>query len=459
MQLGAIIEKGLVDWQIVQQVNGKAEISLEGSFYSQDQLHEPKVWVRIVKEDTGDLVLSWQASEDLGQDKWKITLRDVPTGGLYRIETCLNEGNSRVFEWAMRGDIIHHVGVGDIYVIAGQSNSAGYGKDPIYDPPELGVHLLKNSGNWDVASHPMNESTGTIHEVNRETANPGHSPYLSFAKQLKRELGYPIGLIQASLGGSPLSAWNPEENGVLYRSMINTINLQVGKVKGILWYQGCSDAAEGLCDTYLSRFNRMVSHLREDLKDENLPILTVQLNRLVTPSSEMTDRCWGKVREQQRQATKQINGVFIIPTTDCSLSDLIHNSSAANMIIGERLARAALNNIYGRNFISRAPDITSVKKLASDSILLTFDNVFNRLYAFEVGAEDLPFAVEDEKGFANIKSYELSNYNEITITLQRKLGERCKVHGVYEQNPKGVIPIDFVSHLPILSFYNVEVNK
>lgn len=458
MKLGAIIEKGLVDWQIIQQVDGKAKISLEGSWYSTEQLREPKVWVRIVREDTGELVLPWQVSENLPQGKWQIILKDVPAGGLYRIETCLNEGNSRVFEWAIRGDMIHHIGVGDIFVIAGQSNSAGYGKDPIYDPPELGVHLLKNSGRWDMASHPMNESTGTIHEENRETANPGHSPYICFAKQLKRELCYPIGLVQASLGGSPLNAWNPEESGVLYKSMINTINLQVGKVKGVLWYQGCSDAAEGLCDTYLSRFKTMVFHIRKDLKDENLPIITVQLNRLVTPSSKNSDRCWGKMRESQRQATKQMDNVFIIPTTDCTLSDLIHNSSAANMVIGERLARVALNSIYGRNFVSKAPDIVSARKLSRDSILLTFDNVYNRLYAFEVGTENLPFAVEDEKGFVSIKSYELSSYNEITITLHRELGKSCKVHGAYEQNPKGVIPIDFASHLPMLSFYEVGVS-
>jgi sialate O-acetylesterase len=458
MQLGAVIEKGLVDWQIVQQEEEKAVLSLEGSWYSPEKLHEPRVWVRIVKEDTGDLVLPWQVSEDLGHGKWQITLRDVPIGGLYRIETCLNQGNSKIFEWGIRGDMRHHIGVGDIYVIAGQSNSAGYGKDPIYDPPELGIHLLKNSGRWDMASHPMNESTETIHEVNRETANPGHSPYLSFAKQLKRELRYPIGLIQASLGGSPLSAWNPEEDGILYNSMINTINSQGGKVKGVLWYQGCSDAAEGLCDTYLRRFKTMISHIREDMKDETFPILAVQLNRLVTPSNEISDRCWGKVREAQRQAAKQINNVFIIPTTDCTLSDLIHNSSAANMVIGERLGRLALNEISGKNTVSKAPDITSARKLASDSILLTFENVYNRLYAFEVGVENLPFAVEDINGFVNIKSYELSNYNEITITLDRELGENCKVHGAYAQNPKGIMPVDFASHLPILSFYDVEVN-
>ena len=108
----------------------------------------------------------------------------------------------------------------------------------------------------------MNESTNTLHEENRENANPGHSPYLSFARQLKRELGYPIGLLQASLGGSPLSAWNPEEDGVLYRNMMNIINSQ--GIEGILWYQGCSDAQEELCDTYLNRFKSMFLHIRKD---------------------------------------------------------------------------------------------------------------------------------------------------------------------------------------------------
>lgn len=43
-------------------------------------------------------------------------------------------------------DTIHHIGVGDLYVIAGQSNAAGYGKDSIYNPSEIEVHLLRNRG-------------------------------------------------------------------------------------------------------------------------------------------------------------------------------------------------------------------------------------------------------------------------------------------------------------------------
>ena len=326
MRIGAVIEKGPMDWQILQQVQGKADIRLSGGWSFGERIDTPKVYARIVDENTGESVVPWQPAEDTGGDRWEITIKDVPAGGLYRIETCLDQSSGKVLEWAIRGDMIHHVGIGDVYVITGQSNSAGYGKDPVYDPPEIGVHLLKNNGKWDLASHPMNESTGTLHEENREAGNPGHSPYLSFAKYLKRELAYPIGLIQASLGGSPLSAWNPEENGILYRCMMNIIASQGGRIKGVLWYQGCSDTSKDLSETYPDRFKSMVAHLRKDLKEDSLPILTVQLNRYVAPSNETADRCWGMIREVQRQAWKRIPGVFLITATPSTLSDAIHIS-------------------------------------------------------------------------------------------------------------------------------------
>ena len=41
------------------------------------------------------------------------------------IETCMNQNDNKVIEWGIRGDMIHHVGIGDLYIITGQSNSAG----------------------------------------------------------------------------------------------------------------------------------------------------------------------------------------------------------------------------------------------------------------------------------------------------------------------------------------------
>lgn len=458
MQIGVILEKGPADWQIFQRQNGAVRVELGGRWVLPEGVTAGRVMARVVREETGETVVPWTPSVTEEDGKWSGVLT-IPCGGLYRLETCLDhDGTNGAVEWAVRGDMVHHLGVGDLYAIAGQSNSAGYGKDPIYDPPEMGVHLLKNSGRWDLASHPLNESTATAHDENREAANPGHSPYLHFAKVLKRELGYPIGLIQAALGGSPLSAWNPDEDGILYRGMMERIRSQGGRIRGMLWYQGCSDAGEGLCDTYPDRFANMVRHLRKDVEDEGLPVLTVQLNRYVAPGSPLQDTCWGKVREAQRQAAKVIPDVYVVPAVDGGLSDAIHISSASNMVLGERLARTALGVVYGRMVHYNAPDLASVRQTAANQVLLTFENVSGRLYAFDVGPEALPFTVSDREGLNGVTAYEFKGKG-IFLTLAREIQGDAVVHGAWEMNPKPVIPIDSEGHLPMLAFYGAAVMR
>ena len=73
-------------------------------------------------------------------------------------------------------------------------------------------------------------------------------------------VSYPIGLVQASLGGSPLKAWSAED-GYLYRSMIHIVRGLNG-IKGILWYQGCSDTSPEDSRTYEERFEKMVRDVR-----------------------------------------------------------------------------------------------------------------------------------------------------------------------------------------------------
>ena len=101
------------------------------------------------------------------------------------------------------------------------------------------MHLYGNNGCWSVAAHPLNDSVDTIYPENAEHAS-NTSPALSFARMLRRRLGVPVGLVQASLGGSPLSRWHPEETGDLYRAMLRRLDA-VGQVGGVLWYQGCTD--------------------------------------------------------------------------------------------------------------------------------------------------------------------------------------------------------------------------
>lgn len=458
MSHGVFINEGPEDWQILQQVNGCADIVLAGIWKSCGKCNMARVFARVVKEESGEPVLQWFECMAAGEGRWTGVARNIPAGGLYRIETCLNQEDEPI-QWSKRGDMIHHVGVGDIFVIAGQSNSAGYGKSPVYDPPEIGIHLYRNNGEWDLASHPMNESTGSIHPVNTETSNPGHSPYLSFAKNIKKALGYPIGLIQSSLGGSSLNSWNPSEDGRLYKSMLESIKINGGRIKGVLWYQGCSDTSPEWSENYLERFLYMVNALRKELNDKEIPFLTVQLNRAVSASTHVMDSGWGKVREAQRMAARTISNVFVIPSLDCQLSDRIHNSSSANMLLGERLARMAISEIYGIAGICKAPDINRIISLDEKTLCLYFDNIYLQLDAMELPAEDLPFQIEDREGTIAVTGYSIKDKNKLLLYLKRELKGKTCVHCAYGQNPEAVLPIDLGSYLPVLAFMGVEVEE
>lgn len=461
MEFGVIIEKGPKDWQIIQQKNGSADLSLSGSWRLKENLSgEALVYIRVLREDSGDSIVTWTECMHIHGGNWSTVIKDIPAGGLYRIETCLAfSGSNWSLEWGLRGDMIHHIGVGDLYVIAGQSNSSGYGKDPIFDPPELGVHIFRNSGKWDLASHPLSDSTGSIHNVNTELVNAGTSPYMKFAKMLKRDIGYPVGLVQTALGGSALSAWNPDEDGCLYRNMLDIIKLCGGRVKGVLWYQGCSDADAGVHETYLQRFKSFVSNVRKDLSAQELPFLTVQLNRSIGPGDDIKNTAWGTVREAQRQAARVIENVYVVPSVDCSLSDDIHNSSASNIMLGERLAKLALAEIYAKKYLCRAPDISSAILTGEKSICLLFNNVYGRLSTFGMCIDEMPFTVADEEGKAGILNCVVEGRNRMLLELNRKLIGRVFVHGAYEQNPKCFLPHDIEGHLPILAFYRVLVEK
>lgn len=464
---GLYIEEGPSPWAVLQQTDGYATVALRGTWHMQGEYDPERVqaYARIVREADGGIVLPWQPCRMLEDRRWSVELT-VPAGGLYRVETCLRvRKDDPAMEWPVRGDMIHHLGVGDLWVVAGQSNAAGYGRGPYDDAPEPGVHMLRLNGRWDMATHPLNDPTDTRFPANREWTNPGHSPFLAFGKKLKQATGHPIGLIPAALGGSHLRSWNPEEDGELYRNMLEIVRLAGGKVRGVLWYQGCSDAnvpGSGEAETYLERFATFVRRLREDLGAESLPVLTVQLNRLIGwEVSDALDRCWGLVREAQRWAAERIPGVYVVPSLDCRVTDNIHNGPDGNRTIGERLAQVALAAVYGQGEPVRAPRAVKAEarvhpETGAAGIVLHFADVTGHLLAHTT---EKVFTVEDGLGRADVTAWRVSDRTEITLELSRPLQGEAFVHGAFETNPAYYVPFDDATRWPMLAFYRLPVEK
>ncbi|MBT3344131.1 MAG: hypothetical protein HN712_01140 [Gemmatimonadetes bacterium] len=462
-ELGVLIEAGAQDWQIFQRSpDNAATLSLSGRWTTREPYSKAVVVVRLVREADGEAVcrsLQWVRCTTSKAGTWKVTLPDVPAGGLYRLETTLQLSDGPV-EWGQRGDMVHHIGVGDIWVITGQSNSEGHGKSPVPDAPELGVHMFHARGQWALATHPLNDSTDTRYLPNRLGSNPSQSPWLVFAKTLRAELGVPIGLIPAALGGSPLSAWTRDQKnvpggGVLFDNMLRFVADAEAGVRGVVWYQGESDQAPEQRRVYARNFRSFVADLRRSFGNPQLPVITVQLNRWVGDPDGAADRNWDGMREIQRRLARTMRHLFIISTIDLGLSDGIHTSSLGNVAIGHRAASTALGGVFSRDVKFRHPDCIAATRKSAKRIELQFEHVDERLHFESVIPDEFPFLVRDTQGEVQIESWSIPKPDRFEIRLARPLQGKTVVIGAPGAFPPAVVPQDISGHRPMLAFTQI----
>ncbi len=457
------IEEGLADWQILQQENGYAAASFSGTWILiKDAVKlgvsalQPKI--RVYREDNNEVVVDWvdasfTKDEDAWTGEWSVEIQ-IPAGGLYRVETGLYARSDKAgLEWTFRGDACLHIGVGNLFVIAGQSNAAGYARDTAYDPPMMGVHLYRNRGSWDIASHPMNEATKAADAPNAERGNPGVSPFLAFGKAFMQYSGYPVGLIQTAEGGLSIRKWDRDVSP-MYVNMCTRAKQQK-KIAGVLWYQGCSDTDPENCMLYRERYFSLIERFRKELGYE-VPFFTFQLNRQVCGEN---DPGWGMVREAQREATHEIPQIYILPTTAEKLCDGIHNCAHSCIHLGEIMARLCAHVLCGTEAFF-APDIRDA--VYDDGVLtLHFDHVQGSLCAQGTDAVVSGFTVEDETGVMPYERicFSKEDPSQISMELSRPPIGFMHVSFAWEANPTMTPPYDSGTFLPILSFYKYKVEK
>ena len=161
----------------------------------------------------------------------------------------------------------------DIYLVIGQSNTAGRGLIEAQDNIALsGVDLLNASGAWEAARGGMNRYS----TIKKATAYQGVNYSYTFGKVMNQITGKQIGIVCNAQGGTNISQW--AVGGTFYNEAVARTRQALnagGELKGILWHQG--EANRNSTSTYLNSLNTIVTALRNEFG--NVPLIAGQLSQ------------------------------------------------------------------------------------------------------------------------------------------------------------------------------------
>lgn len=327
------------------------------------------------------------------EGNWKIYLKPKPAGGPYKI-TIRTEKDTVVLK-----DILF----GEVWICSGQSNmewplkSSRFNQEALEYANQPNIRLFHLKKIHNMYNAPFTEEQASainqfnfFEEGSWEACTPEVATEFSavgfyFSKLLYDSLkDVPIGIIQNAVSGSPAQSWyratqeeqvqwlnnetfhpwlaerarenwgslmdplihhHPFEPGYLFQSAV--LPIAPFPVKGILWYQGESNATHP--ESYPQIMKRVIEDWRKAWGYE-LPFYSVELPRISNRSR------WPEFRAQQRKTFQ------IPPTGIVSLIDEGHPTDVHphhKRVVGHRLAWLVLRQLYKNTTAPISPEYKS----------------------------------------------------------------------------------------------------
>ena len=163
--------------------------------------------------------------------------------------------------------------------------------------------------------------------------------------------------------------------GILYDSMYSRI-IPYG-IKGILWYQGESNAPEG----YLEKYRLYMKCMRESFENSELSFYAVELASYATGQHEngniISDRYvdgggnWAYKREMQQMATEAEPNNYLVTTMGIGDAYDIHPTN--KKVLSERMSKKILKHSYGFGIKADQP-VFKRATLKGDTVTVELEN-------------------------------------------------------------------------------------
>jgi len=299
---------------------------------------------------------------DSNPEPWKVltvartgdalsTQLDWKSGGWFQLELRVTIDEKIVWE-----DSVAHVGIGEVFVVAGQSNSANHGEERL----KTNTNMVSafDGQHWQIANDPQPGASGQ-----------GGSFMPPFGDAMATRFNVPIGIVACGIGATSVREWLPEgdafpnpptiedrvirlpngnwqSKGEAFASLIASLQSQgPGRVRAVLWHQGESDANQRDPSRTLegSRYRASLVRLIEASRKEiawDVPWFVAQVSYHVPGDEESPEI-------RAAQASLWIDGIALEgPDSDALKGDLrenngqgVHFSSQGLKAHGEEWAR------------------------------------------------------------------------------------------------------------------------
>jgi hypothetical protein len=241
-----------LDYQVFQRSSRlKGRVLIRGQAQAVPGLAGTHVEARLTGTSLqGPLAGNWvRLKMDSASGSFSGAIETIP-GGFYQCEVHLVRAHASVAQIT-----VPHVGVGEVFVVAGQSNATNYGE--VKQTTQTGMVTVFSGKAWQLANDP---------EPGVQDTSQNGSFMPAFGDALYRKYHVPIGVAPVGHGSTSVRQWLPAgspvltmptmtrfvtrnaqnalvSDGTLFNGMMMRID-QLGKhgFRALLWHQGESDA-------------------------------------------------------------------------------------------------------------------------------------------------------------------------------------------------------------------------
>ena len=371
LRLPAVIASGMVLQQ-------NDSVTLWGWGYSGQQVQVTGSW----NNSTATATIANTA-------KWQVKLKTPAAGGPYTIN-IKSDGDDIV---------LNDVMIGEVWLCSGQSNMEwSYYNGAGFIKQELPTCYNKNIRFFDIpratSDHPQDDIDAKWDICDSNSLKAFSAVGYYFGKKLQQDMNIPIGLINASWGGTPAEVWTPAEavnsnetlkqaaaklkdfpwwptkTGLTYNGMIAPIVPYT--IAGAIWYQGESNTETN--SSYAQLLTDMIDAWRAKWNKE-LSFYYVQ----IAPFKYGNKDIGALLQEQQTKVMSHPKTGMVVITDLVDSVTNIHPSNKRE--VGYRLANWALAETYHKNIASYKSPQFSKAEAVKDKLEISFLNAPGGLMA------------------------------------------------------------------------------